>query len=265
MTLFKTKFNKGRSVLETYLREGHSDGPATDGEGYPAYLRGIIEQYETMKRAAETSIVPSASQNNRKVTDKILSGYQPMGEDPSGPERDSTRDTNRRNGILLAVRDKTGGPVITSSASSGDSDSDDGKKKKKKSTKKKTRKHSSVEDNIASKNKMVDAIDSLVNSQGDKSNERRDENDRKYQFFGEAIKTQNEAKKQKYELQNNQFEKSFAFKTSLATLELLKEARNDALKEVNEQSDPTVKELLLESFKVANAMYLEKLKASSEK
>ena len=52
------------------------------------------------------------------------------------------------------------------------------------------------------------------------------------------------------------------FKTSLATLELLKEARNDALKEVNKQSDPTVKELLLESFKVADAMYLEKLKAS---
>ena len=193
--------------METYLQEGHSDGPASDGEGYPAYLRGIIEQYETMKRAAETSIVPSASQNNPKVTDKILSGYQPMGEDPSGPERDSTRDTNRRNGILLAVRDKTGGPVITSSATSGDSDSDDGKTKKKKSTKKKTRKHSSVEDNIASKNKMVDAIDSLVNSQGDKSNERREENDRNYQFFGEAIKTQNEAKKQKYELQNNQFEK----------------------------------------------------------
>ena len=116
-------------------RVNHSEGPAKDGENYPAHLNQILELYIKIQpadddRNADGSKKQNASVMNRGVQEEIIGIQKSLNPDDGMGARHSTIASNKAAGMSNVTRG------VNSATTRVDSDSPDNAAKKKSPNKK---------------------------------------------------------------------------------------------------------------------------------
>ena len=241
---------------------------------YPPHLVHVMNGFNRLKRSSDNMDGKNVAQTNRDVQNNIVGQYCSLGSNENSNERSSVRATNVANGHKVVQRDKSSTDVIhpINCVDMSDENSfieeisvlnENGKKRterdnnlRKKSSKKKSKVvhvEEKIDDTKHSTSKMASVIDKMADIQynvfkGDIQKDRlsfeKKLHEDKQEYMNEKIKLQTER---------------FTFEKTEMKWLLLKEVRDDAMKEYRHETDENLKPFLLEAYKKSHEAYIEQL------
>ena len=91
-------------LLKSFLNISHSAGDGNEREDFPQTLKHLINLYDNLQKATESTNNPTQSAKNRIIQDKVVGSYAPLGPNTNAPPRSSVRKDNEKKGIALANR-----------------------------------------------------------------------------------------------------------------------------------------------------------------